>query len=86
MKGLTFILLLLPILTWAQEEEKEIERRLRRITRISAQIPDQYTYSTYHLASYLAAEAATDIEKIRSFYVWLANNITYDMVGFETND
>ena len=86
MKGLTFILMLLPFLLWAQQEEKEIDKRLRKITQSSAKIPEQYTYSTYHLAHYLTTEAETNVEKVRSFYVWIANNVTYDMIGYNANN
>lgn len=36
------------------------------------------------LAKSLVKNCKTDIEKVRSFYVWIATNIRYDFVGFKT--
>ena len=53
-----------------------------KISKRSKTAPDNDSYSTYFLANYLVEPAKTELDKIRSIYVWMANNITYDMKGF----
>lgn len=57
-----------------------------RISKRSQTAPDNESYSTYFLANYLAEPAKTELNKIRSIYVWMANNITYDMKGLLSNE
>lgn len=52
-----------------------------RISKRSQTAPDNDSYSTYFLANYLVEPAKTELDKIRSIYVWMAHNITYDMKG-----
>ena len=60
-------------------------KHYNKISKRSQSVPDNYSFSTYFLATYLTQPTETDLTKVRSIYVWLANNITYDMKGFEAN-
>ena len=60
-------------------------KHYNKITRRSQSAPDNYSFSSYFLASYLAQPAETDLTKVRSIFVWMAYNITYDMKGFEAD-
>ena len=83
MKLIWLFLLLLPSLVLAQADEYEWPKQKRRLSRMALNTPEEYTYSTYHLVNALSRDATTDQEKLWTFYVWIANNITYDMIGFE---
>ncbi len=85
MKYLIGAFLLLPIVSLAQPDDNEINKRLRKLTRAVLKVPEKYTQSPYHLSNYIDGIAETDLEKTWSFYVWIANNITYDMVGFKAD-
>ena len=58
-------------------------KHYQRISKRSQTAPDNDSFSTYFLAKYLAEPANTELAKVRSIYVWMANNITYDMKGFK---
>ena len=44
--------------------------------------PARVTHDVAELATYLAKPAANDLEKVRGFYVWIAENIAYDVRAF----
>lgn len=50
-----------------------------RIDEHARNTPAKYTQSVDKLAAYLIKPAKNDYEKVRSFYVWLAKNIAYDV-------
>lgn len=82
-----FILLLLSTRAPGQTfklEGKE-QKNYRKISKRSQSSPRIYSLSVYHLANYLAAQTKTDLEKVRSIYVWISHNITYDMKGYNAD-
>lgn len=60
MKPLITVLFLGPPSLFAQEEALEVQNRLRQASRNSVNVPEEYTYSTYHLAGYLTSGVQTD--------------------------
>jgi hypothetical protein len=44
--------------------------------------PASATRSVEKLAEYLSQNAQTDVEKVRSYYTWIANHIAYDTKSF----
>ena len=44
--------------------------------------PARVTHDVTELAAYLVKPAKNDLEKVRSFYVWIAENIAYDVRAF----
>ena len=62
------------------------QKDYNKITKRSQTAPDNDSFSTYFLAKYLTEPANTELTKVRSLYVWMANNITYDMKGFMENE
>jgi len=56
------------------------------IDRHALQAPASVRNSIENLADYLTAPARNDIEKIRSIYRWITENISYDVHGFRTGN
>jgi hypothetical protein len=54
------------------------QKQYNRITKRSQTAPDNDSFSTYFLAKYLADPANTELSNVRSIYVWMTSNITYD--------
>lgn len=54
----------------------------QRIDEHARNAPSTVTGSIEKLAAYLVKPAANDVEKVRSFYVWIAENISYDVQAF----
>ena len=44
--------------------------------------PARVTGDVDKLTAYLSRPATNDLEKVRSFYVWIAENIAYDVGAF----
>ena len=61
-------------------------KHYQKLSRRSETCPVNYDVSPYHLARYLTMPARSDLEKVRGIYVWIANNITYDMQGYKSGD
>ncbi len=49
----------------------------------SLTIPDNLTYTTSGISSFIKEHLATDTARIRAIFVWVANNISYDIVRFQ---
>ncbi|HEX8333365.1 MAG TPA: transglutaminase domain-containing protein, partial [Segetibacter sp.] len=47
--------------------------------KLALQIPQQQTYSTTGISSYVKNNFASDSERVRALFVWVANNINYDV-------
>ena len=56
--------------------------RFEQIDEHARNAPANVTNDVNELAAYLAGPATNDLEKVRSFYVWIAENITYDVRTF----
>lgn len=54
------------------------------IDRHALQAPVSVKNSVEDLAAYLIAPAKNDLEKVRSIYRWITENITYDIEGYRT--
>lgn len=55
----------------------------KKISKEALHATKDATLTPYHLSSYLTKNANSDLEKVRAFYIWLANNITYDMKSYQ---
>jgi len=79
MKKLTFfsILLLLCHLSIAKPPTE-----FSRIDSHARETPTKYATNVEKLAAYLVKPAKNDFEKVRSFYVWMSENIAYDVELF----
>jgi hypothetical protein len=47
--------------------------------RLALQIPEQAASSTSALSSYIKTHFASDSERVRAIFVWVTNNISYDV-------
>lgn len=54
-------------------------QRYRQVDKIARKIPDSLTYSTSDIANYLMANLNGDDELARGAFIWIANNIDYDL-------
>jgi len=61
-------------------------RHYNKISQQARHVPDDVSRTPYHLSKHLTKGADSDLEKVRAIYIWLANNITYDMQSFEAGD
>ncbi|WPP52566.1 transglutaminase domain-containing protein [Catalinimonas niigatensis] len=78
LKLLSFLLLLAQVvLANPPSEYSEIDMHARST-------PAKYAKNVQELARYLVKPAKNDFEKVRSFYVWMAENIAYDVNLFRT--
>ncbi|MFZ4725448.1 MAG: transglutaminase domain-containing protein [Paludibacter sp.] len=55
--------------------------QFKEIDEYARNVPESETNSVRKLVSYLSIKAKTDIEKARAIYIWITNNITYDVDG-----
>ena len=65
--------------------QKSEIKRFNKISQKSRRAPSAITTSVANLSNYLTTNTQTDLEKVRSIYVWVANNIAYDMKGYIKN-
>jgi hypothetical protein len=72
---LHFIILLFPKIAAAEEKYKNIDRYARFT-------PAEFKQSINLLARYLIDGAENDEQIVRAFYVWIAENISYDIQNF----
>jgi len=70
----TLLFLLFTSLIYAQPQEDFSE-----IDAYARQTPASEAQSVEQLASYLTQDAKTDLEKVRAFYVWISENVRYDV-------
>ena len=61
----------------------EEQKQYKKISKEALTAPNDVSRTPYHLAKYLTRNTISDLEKVRSIYVWVANNITYDMISFQ---
>lgn len=55
----------------------------RAIDKHAKKIPDQAATTIQTLSQYLIATASNDLEKVRSIYVWMTHNISYDKNAYK---
>ncbi|NEM99150.1 transglutaminase domain-containing protein [Pontibacter burrus] len=58
--------------------------RMQQLDQFAHKTDPRYTTSVPQLAAYLSKAAATDYEKARVIFAWIAKNIRYDDNGFNT--
>jgi transglutaminase/protease-like cytokinesis protein 3 len=77
MKRILLILFFVIPQAWAspQHDFQAIDEHARNA-------PASVTGNIEELAAYLVKPATNDVEKVRSFYVWIAENISYDVQAF----
>lgn len=63
--------------------DAEAKKRYNDISKAARKVPVSLSRTTYHLAKELTADCHSDLEKVRSIYVWMTHNISYDMLSFE---
>lgn len=56
--------------------------KFEQIDRHARSAPARVTGSVDKLTAYLSQSASNDLEKVRSFYVWIAEHIAYDVQTF----
>lgn len=81
MKFLLSLLLVLPVFfnhSFANDYEK--------IDAYARNTPEKFTKDVQSLTAYLIKPAKDDKEKVRSFYVWLTENIAYDIQAYRSFD
>ena len=59
-----------------------VEQDYEKIDIHARQAPEKLQYDVKKLTAYLVKPARNDYEKVRSFYVWIADNIAYDVQLF----
>ena len=70
------LLALIPLTGWGEIPPFE------QIDRHARNAPDQVTRDVAELAAYLTKPATNNSEKVRGFYVWITENIAYDVRAF----
>ncbi len=70
-KTIWLLAFLFPYVLIAQNDFSEIDKYAR-------EAPSSVSSSIEELADYLTKKAANDLEKVRSLYVWMTENIRYD--------
>ncbi len=63
-------------------QERAHDLRFANIDRYARFTPPEFERSVEMLARYLMDGAENDAEKVRAFYVWIANNISYDTKSY----
>jgi len=80
------IIILCPTISLAQSQiinlSRDELRSYRGIKPYINKIPSEYTQNIDELSTYLGEGMSSDLEKVRSIYLWIAGNITYDMKAF----
>ena len=71
------LIVLLSTAGWGQSE------RFSFIDQHARSAPSYVARDVATLASYLAQPTSSDLEKVRSFYVWVTYNIAYDVQAFQ---
>lgn len=56
--------------------------QLKQIDEYSRNVPSNYENDIETLTKYLIKPAKTDLEKVRAIWVWITNNISYDVGGY----
>ena len=81
MKWLIYLpVVLLPILNYAQKPAvKPIS--YTQIDARALQLPDSASHDVARIAAYVNANFSTPTEKTRAIFIWIANNIDYDVVN-----
>jgi hypothetical protein len=67
--------LLIPFGLWAQSH--------KQVDRYAQKAPDKVAESIPSLVEYLTDPYETDLEKVRSIYIWIAYHITYDKAAYK---
>ena len=49
-------------------------------------IPQANTYTTTGISDYIKQNFSTDTDRIRAIYVWITNNIVYDVVKLQARN
>lgn len=60
-------------------ENKEVSAQDNYLDVLALNIPDSVTYSVEDLAGYIDREIKKDENKVRVLFVWIVNNISYDI-------
>jgi hypothetical protein len=78
MKQLTLIIVLI-LLIQILHAQKVVLSAFATIDKKALQLPDSLTITTDDIAHYITSNFKRDKEKTRAIYVWIANNILYDI-------
>ena len=76
------LLLILTMLSWSCSVHANPSPDFQTIDEHARQAPSSVTKEVEKLTQYLVKPAKNDTEKVRSFYVWIAENISYDVKAF----
>ena len=58
----------------------------KAIDKYAKKVPEQVTTSIESLSQHLTTEAENDLEKVRSIYVWITHNISYDKNAYKNGN
>ena len=76
------LILTLTMLNWSCSVQASPNPDFQTIDAHARQAPSSVTKNVEKLTQYLVKPAKNDTEKVRSFYVWIAENISYDVKAF----
>ncbi len=62
------------------------QRNFTEVDKYAATLPAKYTHKVDTLAYYLTYKYNNQIDKVRSIFVWIANNISYDVYNLYKNN
>ncbi len=71
------------IFTLCTSSGKAQSRNFSTIDNYAKNLPLKYTHNVDTLARRLTINYANEIDKVRSIFVWIANNISYDIDNFD---
>ncbi|MEO5995500.1 MAG: transglutaminase domain-containing protein [Chitinophagaceae bacterium] len=61
-------------------------QNLTNVDRVVAAIPENVTATTVGISSFIKEHFVSDTERLRAIFVWVANNINYDIVKFNARN
>ncbi len=85
MKEINFLLILC-LLTYAVNAQKNAVNQYNTIDKKALAIPDSLTKNTTDIANYISTNFNSKSDKIRAIFIWIASNISYDLENIFTID
>jgi len=80
MRTLTFILLIgITTGLYAQKKSKEKINEYAKTDKLALQVPDSLTNSAQKISAYINSNFLTQTDKSRAAFIWITNNIQYDI-------
>ena len=80
--GRFFIIAL--VLLLGQISFGQADLKFKKIDKHALKTPKSIGNDLPQLVDYLSSKSTTDFEKVRSFYIWMVNNIDYDYTAYKS--